>query len=53
VDCPKLGGGFVTVPALRRYNELFARFVIAISLAVIAPVSLAGVATSRSTGISI
>lgn len=45
-----VGGGFVMVPALQRYTDLKAQSVIATSLAVISLVSLAGVATSASTG---
>lgn len=45
-----VGGGFVMVPALQRYTDLPAQSVVATSLAVISLVSLAGVATSVSTG---
>ncbi|HEU4852200.1 MAG TPA: sulfite exporter TauE/SafE family protein [Telluria sp.] len=45
-----VGGGFVMVPALQRYTDLPMKSVIATSLAVIALVSVAGVATSALTG---
>ncbi|UFH50466.1 sulfite exporter TauE/SafE family protein [Pseudomonas sp. KNUC1026] len=45
-----VGGGFVMVPALQRYSNLSAQSVLATSLAVIALVSLAGVATSSLAG---
>lgn len=45
-----VGGGFVVVPALQRHTDLAAQSVVATSLAVIALVSLAGVATSISGG---
>lgn len=45
-----VGGGFVMVPALERYTDLLTRSVISTSLAVIALISLFGVATSISTG---
>lgn len=45
-----VGGGFVLVPALQRYTDLPTRSVIATSLAVIALVSLAGVASSIVMG---
>lgn len=45
-----VGGGFVMVPALQRCTDLQAQSVVATSLAVISLVSLAGVATSVSTG---
>ncbi|WP_407310219.1 sulfite exporter TauE/SafE family protein [Pseudomonas sp. nanlin1] len=45
-----VGGGFVVVPALQRYTDFNAQTVRATSLAVIALVSLAGVATSAATG---
>ncbi|PVZ20606.1 MULTISPECIES: sulfite exporter TauE/SafE family protein [unclassified Pseudomonas] len=45
-----VGGGFVMVPALQRYSNLNAQSVLATSLAVIALVSLAGVATSSLAG---
>lgn len=46
-----VGGGFVIVPALKRYTDLAMQSVIATSLAVIALVSMAGVATSAVAGI--
>lgn len=45
-----VGGGFVMVPALQRYTDLPMRSVVATSLAVIALVSVAGVAASAATG---
>lgn len=45
-----VGGGFVMVPALQRYTDLPMRSVVATSLAVIALVSLTGVAASAATG---
>ena len=45
-----VGGGFVMVPALKRYTDLPAQSVVATSLAVIALVSLAGVLASLSAG---
>lgn len=45
-----VGGGFVMVPALQRYTNLEMRAVVATSLAVIALVSLAGVAASAMSG---
>ena len=45
-----VGGGFVLVPALQRYTDLVAQSVVATSLAVIALVSLSGVAVSAATG---
>ena len=45
-----VGGGFVMVPALQRSTNLGMRSIVATSLAVIALVSLAGVATSVATG---
>ena len=45
-----VGGGFVMVPALRRYTDLSIPSTIATSLAVIALVSLAGVAASAAHG---
>lgn len=45
-----VGGGFVMVPALQRYSNLSAQSVLATSLAVIALVSLVGVATSSLAG---
>ena len=46
-----VGGGFVMVPALQRYTDLPAQSVVATSLAVIALVSLTGVAVSLSAGV--
>lgn len=45
-----VGGGFVMVPALQRYTNLEMRAVVATSLAVIALVSLSGVAASAVSG---
>lgn len=45
-----VGGGFVMIPALERYTDLPTRSIISTSLAVIALISLCGVATSMSTG---
>lgn len=45
-----VGGGFVMVPALQRCTDLDMKSVVATSLAVIALVSLAGVATSALAG---
>ncbi|OPK05844.1 hypothetical protein BZ164_02070, partial [Pseudomonas veronii] len=45
-----VGGGFVMVPALQRYTNLTAQTVLATSLAVIALVSMAGVAASSAAG---
>lgn len=45
-----VGGGFVLVPAFQRYSNLETQTVVATSLAVIALVSLAGVAASAATG---
>lgn len=45
-----VGGGFVMVPALRRYTDLPMPQVVATSLAVIALVSAAGVASSALAG---
>ncbi|NMM28980.1 MAG: sulfite exporter TauE/SafE family protein [Glaciimonas sp.] len=45
-----VGGGFVMVPALQRYTDLTMQSVVETSLAVIALISLAGVATSASAG---
>ena len=45
-----VGGGFVMVPALQRYTNLDMRAVVATSLAVIALVSMAGVAVSAASG---
>lgn len=45
-----VGGGFVMVPALQRYTDLAMQSVVATSLAVIALVSLTGVASSALAG---
>ncbi|WP_295990039.1 sulfite exporter TauE/SafE family protein [Rugamonas sp.] len=45
-----VGGGFVMVPALQRYTDLSTQSVVATSLAVIALVSMSGVAASAATG---
>jgi uncharacterized membrane protein YfcA len=45
-----VGGGFVMVPALQRYTDLTVKSAVATSLAVIAIISLAGVATSATQG---
>lgn len=45
-----VGGGFVIVPALKRYTDLMMQSVVATSLAVIALVSLSGVASSAVAG---
>ncbi len=45
-----VGGGFVLVPALQRYTNVTAQSVLATSLAVIALISAAGVATSSAAG---
>ena len=45
-----VGGGFVMVPALQRYTNLNAQSVLATSLAVIALVSMSGVAASSAAG---
>lgn len=45
-----VGGGFVIVPALRRYSDLAMQSVVATSLAVIALVSISGVASSVVSG---
>jgi len=45
-----VGGGFVMVPALQRYTDLAMQSAVATSLAVIALISLAGVATSAAGG---
>ncbi len=45
-----VGGGFVMMPALQRYTNLTTQSVLATSLAVIALVSMAGVAASSATG---
>lgn len=45
-----VGGGFVLVPALQRYTDLAMQSVVASSLAVIALVSVSGVASSAVAG---
>jgi uncharacterized membrane protein YfcA len=45
-----VGGGFVMVPALQRYTDLAMQSAVATSLAVIALISAAGVATSAAGG---
>jgi uncharacterized membrane protein YfcA len=45
-----VGGGFVMVPALQRYTDLAMKATVATSLAVIALVSLSGVAASAVSG---
>lgn len=45
-----VGGGFVMVPALQRYTDLAMQSIVATSLAVIALVSVAGVASSTLAG---
>lgn len=45
-----VGGGFVMVPALQRYTDLTMQSAVATSLAVIALISTAGVATSAASG---
>jgi uncharacterized membrane protein YfcA len=45
-----VGGGFVMVPALQRYTDLTMESVVATSLAVIALVSITGVAASAMSG---
>lgn len=45
-----VGGGFVMVPALKRYTDLAMQSVIATSLAVIAIVSISGVVSGALTG---
>jgi uncharacterized membrane protein YfcA len=45
-----VGGGFVVVPALQRYTDLAMQPAVATSLAVIALISAAGVATSAASG---
>lgn len=45
-----VGGGFVMVPALKRYTDLAMQSIIATSLAVIALVSVSGVASSVIAG---
>lgn len=46
-----VGGGFVMVPALRRFTNLDMQSIVATSLAVIALVSLTGVLTSAVAGV--
>jgi uncharacterized protein len=45
-----VGGGFVMIPALQRYTDLAMPSAVATSLAVIALISAAGVASSAATG---
>ena len=45
-----VGGGFVMVPALQRYTDLAMQSAVATSLAVIALISAAGVASSAASG---
>ena len=45
-----VGGGFVMVPALQRYTDLPTQSIVATSLAVIALVSIAGIASSALAG---
>ena len=45
-----VGGGFVMVPVLKRYTDLAMQSVVATSLAVIALVSVTGVAASAASG---
>lgn len=45
-----VGGGFVTVPALQRYTDLPMKSAVATSLAVIAMISLVGVAATAISG---
>jgi hypothetical protein len=45
-----VGGGFVMVPALRRYTDLTMQSAVATSLAVIALISAAGVVASAASG---
>ena len=45
-----VGGGFVMVPALQRYTDLPMKSILATSLAVIALVSVTGVASSALAG---
>lgn len=45
-----VGGGFVMVPALQRYTDMAAQTILATSLAVIALVSMSGVAASALSG---
>ena len=45
-----VGGGFVMVPALQRYTDLPMKSAVATSLAVIALISLMGVAATAATG---
>jgi hypothetical protein len=48
-----VGGGFVMVPALRRFTDLDMQSTVATSLAVIALVSLTGVLTSAAAGVMV
>ncbi len=45
-----VGGGFVMVPALSRFTDLDIKSIVATSLAIVALVSLAGVAASLAAG---
>jgi uncharacterized membrane protein YfcA len=45
-----VGGGFVMVPALQRYTDLPIKSTVATSLAVIALVSITGVAATAASG---
>jgi hypothetical protein len=45
-----VGGGFVMVPALRRYTDLAMQSAVATSLAVIALISASGVVASAASG---
>ncbi len=45
-----VGGGFVMVPALQRYTDLTMQSIVATSLATIALIAAAGVATSAASG---
>lgn len=45
-----VGGGFVMVPALQRYTDLPVKAAVATSLAIIAMVSMGGVATAAAQG---
>lgn len=45
-----VGGGFVVVPALQRYTDLTVKSAVTTSLAVIAIISVTGVATSAAQG---
>jgi uncharacterized protein len=48
-----VGGGFVMVPALSRFTDLDIKSIVATSLAIVALVSLAGVAASLAAGIMV